>query len=159
MAPREGAICRWRAGCAALATSGALLLCMLPAALAIDVRSVGPAAVILYDAPSLKARRLFILNQGYPVEIIVSLEGWYKVRDATGSIAWVEAKDLSPRKMVMVKVARADVRKAPEENAPIVFRADQDVLLEVLDMADNWAHVKHSDGATGYIRVTQVWGL
>ena len=38
-------------------------------------------------------------------------------------------------------------------------RADQDVLLEVLDMADNWAHVKHSDGATGYIRVTQVWGL
>jgi SH3-like domain-containing protein len=61
--------------------------------------------------------------------------------------------------MVMVKVARADVRKAPEENAPVVFRADQDVLLEVLDMADNWAHVKHSDGATGYIRVTQVWGL
>jgi SH3-like domain-containing protein len=49
-------------------------------------RSLGrSAAVILYDAPSLNARRLFILNQGYPVEIIVSLEGWYKVRDATGA--------------------------------------------------------------------------
>jgi len=156
MAP--GAICRWRARFAALATSAGLL-CMPQGACAIDVRSVAPPAAILYDAPSLKARRLYILNQGYPVEIVVTLEGWYKVRDAAGGLAWVEAKDLSTRKMVMVKVARAEVRKAPEENAPVVFRADQDVLLEVLDVTDNWAHVKHSDGVAGYIRITQVWGL
>lgn len=159
MAPRKGAICRWSERCAALALSAGLLLCLPQGAFAIDFRSVGPAAVILYDAPSLKARRLFILNQGYPVELLVTLEGWYKVRDAAGGLAWVEAKDLSTRKMVMVKVAHADVRKAPEESAPVVFRVDQDVLLEVLDVVDNWAHVKHSDGADGYIRITQVWGL
>jgi len=155
MAPRRGAICRWTERCAALG----LLLCVPQATFGIDFRSVGPAAVILYDAPSLKARRLFILNQGYPVELLVTLEGWYKVRDAAGGLAWVEAKDLSTRKMVMVKVAHADVRNAPEEHAPVVFRVDQDVLLEVLDVVDNWAHVKHSDGAAGYIRITQVWGL
>jgi SH3-like domain-containing protein len=158
MAPREGALCRSNAKCAALTTGVALMLCT-QLACSVDFRSVGPAAVILYDAPSLKARRLFILNQGYPVEIVVTLEGWYKVRDGAGGLAWVEAKDLSARRMVMVKIARAEVRKAPEENAPVLFRADQDVLLELLGTADNWAHVKHSDGAAGYIRITQVWGL
>src|SRR5207248_149823 len=117
------------------------------------------AAVVLYDAPSLKARRLFILNQGYPVELVVSVEGWYKVRDAAGGLAWVEAKELSARRTVMVKVARADIRKSPDESAPVLFRADQDVLLDVLETVDNWARVKHSDGAVGYIRITQVWGL
>ncbi len=158
MAPLKGAICRRKLKCAPLATSVLALLCAF-SAWGTDFRSiVGPAAV-LYDAPSLKARRLFILNQGYPVEIVVSLEGWFKVRDAAGGLAWVEAKDLSPRRMVMVKVARADVRRAADETSPVVFRADQDVLLEVIETADNWAHVKHADGASGYIRITQVWGL
>jgi SH3-like domain-containing protein len=153
MAPQRGAIFE-----TALLT-GALLLGFAPHAVAIEFRSVSPPAVILYDAPSLKARRLFLLNQGYPVEIVVSLEGWYKVRDAAGGLAWVEAKELSTRRMVMVKVARADIRKSPDENAPVVFRADQDVLLEVMETVDNWARVKHSDGAVGFIRITQVWGL
>jgi SH3-like domain-containing protein len=59
----------------------------------------------------------------------------------------------------MVKVLRAEVRRAPDENAPAVFIAEQDVLLDVIEIADNWAHVRHRDGTTGYIRITQVWGL
>jgi SH3-like domain-containing protein len=155
MAPRAGAI---GSGVARLALGLALLGC-IPAALALEFRSVGSPAAILYDAPSLKARRLFILNQSYPVEIVVSLEGWFKVRDAAGGFAWVEGKDLSQRRTVMVKVPVADVRRQADENSPVVFRAEQDVLLEVLDTVDNWAHVKHADGTTGYVRITQVWGL
>jgi len=136
-----------------------MLLSLPLCARAVEFRSIGQPAAVLYDAPSTKAKRLFILNQNYPVELVVSLEGWYKVRDAAGGLAWVEAKDLSKRKVAMVKTARADVRRAPDENAPAVFQADQDVLLEVLDVVDNWAHVRHQDGAVGYIRITQVWGL
>src|SRR3954447_24737389 len=154
---------RWRASSRGRAPAalvmGVALLAWLQVAAAVEFRSVGAPATILYDAPSLKARRLYILNQSYPVEVVVTLEGWYKVRDAAGGLAWVEAKALSTRKVVMVKIARADVRRQPDENAPVVFQADQDVLFEVLDTVDNWAHVKHADGATGYIRITQVWGL
>ena len=142
---------------AALLASSALL-CVAQAA-ALDYRSIAVPAAVLYDAPSLKARKLFILNQGYPVEVFVTLDAWVKVRDASGELAWVEAKNLAAQRVVMVKVARAEVRRAPEENAPIVFVAEQDVLLEVIDTADNWAHVKHRDGSTGYIRIIQVWGL
>ena len=136
----------------------ALLWSATPA-LALEFRSVAVPAAILYDAPSLKARKLFILNQGYPVEVFVTLDAWVKVRDASGELAWIEAKSLSGQRVVMVKVPRAEVRKAPDESAPVAFIAEQDILLDVIETADNWAHVKHRDGTTGYIRITQIWGL
>jgi SH3-like domain-containing protein len=143
----------------ALTLSLVLGLLVSPSALAIDFRSVAQPAAVLYDAPSLKARKLFVLNQGYPVEVVVTLDAWLKVRDASGELAWIEAKNLSTQRFVMVKVTRAEVRRAPDEAAPVVFLVEQDGLLEVIETADNWAHVRHRDGAIGYIRITQVWGL
>lgn len=143
----------------------ALTLCLVlgllvsPRVLALDFRSVAPPAAILYDAPSLKARKVFILNHGYPVEVLVTLDVWLKVRDAAGELAWIEAKNLSAQRVVMVKVARAEVRRSPDESAQLAFVAEQDVLLDVIDTADNWVQVRHRDGTTGYIRITQVWGL
>jgi SH3-like domain-containing protein len=126
---------------------------------ALDYRSVAVPAAVLYDTPSAKGRKVFILNQGYPVEVLLALDAWLKVRDASGELAWIEAKNLSTQRFVMVKVPKAQVHQAADESAPIVFQAEQDVLLEVVDTADNWARVKHRDGMTGYIRITQVWGL
>jgi len=141
-----------------LACAAAAGLCAMPAA-ALEFRSVGPMAAILYDAPSAKANKLFLLGKGYPVELLVTLEGWYKVRDATGGLAWIEAKDLSPLRTLAVKVARADVRAAPQDDGAIVFQAEQDVLLELLELSGAFARVRHSDGETGYVRIDQVWGL
>jgi SH3-like domain-containing protein len=126
---------------------------------ALDFRSIGTDAAVAYDSPSTKGRKLSILGHGYPVEVLVVLEGWVKVRDATGELAWVEAKDLSSVRMLMIKVPRAEVRQAPDEKAPLAYEAEQDVVLELIDMAGNFAKVRHPDGAIGYVRVTQVWGL
>jgi len=141
-----------------LAAAAVSLLISRPA-LAIEFRSIAVAAAVLYDGPSAKARKIFILNRGYPVEVLFTVDGWLKVRDAAGELAWIEETNLSKDHMVMVKVARAEVRKAPDADAPVVLNVEQDVLLEVLDFSDNWVRVKHRDGAVGYIRVTQVWGL
>jgi hypothetical protein len=137
---------RWASCAVTLALLGAT------SAHALDYRSVAGPAAVLYDAPSGKGRKLFILNQGYPVEVLVTLDAW-------GELAWIEAKSLSTQRVVMVKVPKADVRQSPDESAPVLFQAEQDLLLEVIDTADNWARVKHRDGTTGYIRITQVWGL
>lgn len=45
---------------------------------------------ILYDAPSQRGVKLFVIHRDTPVEVVVSLEGWVKVRDAEGSLAWIE---------------------------------------------------------------------
>ena len=133
------------------------VLAAAPAA-ALEFRSVGENAAILYDGPTAKSTRLYVVNRGYPLEVIVAVEGWVKVRDATGAFAWVEAKQLTDKRTVMVKVPLADVRSKPADNAPVAFQAQQNVLLELVDVTGGWLQVRHRDGGTGFVRAQQVWG-
>ena len=137
------------------------------AAWAADFMSTSDAATILYDAPSARAKPLFVLGRDTPLEVIVPVEGWTKVRDAGGTIGWVEKGHLAERRMLVVRVPVADVRVNPEENAPIAFRAENGVLLEFAEPAASaattsmpgWVKVRHRDGQSGFIRITQVFGL
>ena len=114
---------------------------------------------MLYDAPSHKAKKLFVIGRQYPVEVVVIVEGWVKIRDAGGELAWVEAKALSERRTLMVKTPLADIRQAASDAAPLVFQAEHGVLLELLELTGNgWARVTHRDGQGGYVRLSQVWG-
>ncbi len=144
---------------------GGLLALISAWAGAADFRSAAEAAVVLYDAPSVKARKLYIVSRGYPLEVMVQVEGWTKVRDAAGALSWVEAKALDTTRYVLVKPAVAIVRQKPTEDAPAVFEAQRDVLLDVVDAAPTippthagWLHVRHRDGVAGYVRVVDVWG-
>ena len=128
-------------------------------AAAAEFRSAGDPAVILYDAPSVKARKIYIVNQGYPLEVIVQVEGWVKVRDATGTLAWAESKFLNTTRTVLVRAAAVTVRQKPADDAPSVAEVRRDVLLNVLEpAAGGWIQVRHRDGATGYVRAADVWG-
>ena len=126
---------------------------------ALEFRSITEPAAILYDAPSTKAQKVFILSHGYPVEVVVKLEGWTKIRDDSGEFAWIENNYLSDRHTVMVKVASAEVRYAASEGSPVVFTVEKSVFLEVVDTAMGWVKVRHHDGAVGFIKVSQLWGL
>ncbi|HKU71241.1 MAG TPA: SH3 domain-containing protein [Burkholderiales bacterium] len=128
------------------------------AAGAADYRSVADSAAVLYDAPSAKSKKLFVVNQGYPLEVVVVVEGWSKVRDANGDLLWVESKQLTDKRTVLVKAPLAQVREAADDNAPVVFQAQQNVLLEVVEAAGAWLRVRHRDGQAGFVRVAQVWG-
>lgn len=126
---------------------------------ALDYRSIGSERAILYDAPSLQAKRLFVVGRYYPVEIIVNLDQWAKVRDSVGELAWIEKKHLKDARMVVVTVARADVRQAADSNAPLVFQAERDVALELVEHGSTgWLKVRHRDGQIGFILASQVWG-
>jgi SH3-like domain-containing protein len=129
------------------------------AAHAIDFRSVAEPA-ILFDSPSEKGKRLFIIAAGTPVEIVVSLDKWVKVRDAAGSINWIERRVLSDKRTVVVTSTRAVVRQRATADAPSAFEAVKDVVLEVAGApTDGWLAVRHKDGTSGFVRVTEVWGL
>lgn len=124
-------------------------------------------ATVLYDAPSAKAKPLFVLGRDVPLEVIVPVEAWIKVRDAGGTIGWVEKRALADRHTVVVRAPVADIRAIPDEAAPVVFRAEQNVLLELAEPAASaattampgWVGVRHRDGQTGYVRISQVFGL
>ena len=126
---------------------------------AIEFRSVAAPKVISYDAPSKEASKLFILSNGYPVEVIVNLGDWLKVRDAVGGLSWVEAKSLSTKNTALV-LTKTDIKATEDGASALVATVEKDVVLELVAGAtkSGWQKVKHRDGVTGFVQSTALWG-
>jgi SH3-like domain-containing protein len=122
--------------------------------------SIGEKPAILYDGLSTKANKIFILSRFHPVEVLVKLDKWTKVRDADNSIGWMENAFIGDRRYVQVSSSTAEIRAAPSANAAIAFEAQHTVILETTGAvtADGWLPVRHRDGQAGFVRITQVWG-
>jgi SH3-like domain-containing protein len=135
-----------------------LLLVASQTAVAYEYMSVAEPA-ILYDANSLKANKLFVATRYLPVEQIVMLENWVKVRDSGGKIFWIEKRNLSTKRYVVVTSEIANVRTNWDDNAVIAFTAPRQLGLEWLGNAGaGWVKVRHRDGTTGYVKRNDVWG-
>ena len=139
---------------------GFVLVLMPVVASALEFRSVVVPKAVLYDAPSAAAKKTLLISQFYPVEVIVNLGDWLKVRDAQGTMNWVEAKQLSSKRMVLVKVTSAEIRSAPDPTSKLVATIEKDLVLEVLEImpSNGWLKVKHRDGVVGYILNSSIWG-
>ena len=128
-----------------------------------DFRQTSGDATIAFEGPSAKATRQYLYSRGTPVEVVVQIEGWLKVRDAQGSLAWVEKKALTDRTNVQVKSPTADALATPDTASAIVFRAESGVLLTlVMPQPPNtgaWAQVRHRDGQVGFVRMDTLFGL
>lgn len=129
------------------------------AATGAEFRSVNEASAILYDAPSTAAVPVFVVTRGYPLEIVATTDAWLKVKDHAGGLNWIERKAVSTRRTVVVTSSRADARERPDDSAPVAFAAAQSVVLDLVEIAPGgWLRVRHADGATGYMRASQLWG-
>lgn len=146
------------------------LLCCVVASFAFAVaggaaaqyRSIADNGVVMYDGPSTRATRVAVATRNLPVEVISTDGTWVKVRDPSGDLLWVERKALSDRRTVLVTVPVLDIRPRPEDTAPAVLQVAQGVVLEYGDQAGvtpGWVRVRHRDGASGFVRISQVWGL
>jgi SH3-like domain-containing protein len=148
-----------------LALASLLGVVLMPGmAAALEYRSVSVPKAVLYDAPSGQAKKLFVVSQGYPVELIVDLGNWIKVRDHFGTLSWIESKDLNNTRTLIVTADNAELRQTADASAQVISRVEKDVLLEMLEPptagpeGSNWIKVKHRDGLTGYIQASSVWG-
>ena len=125
---------------------------------ALDYRAVA-APAILYDTPSEKGKRILVVSAGTPLEVVVTLEKWVKVRDRGGRLAWIARSDLSDAQSVMVVAERAAVRNGAAEDAATQFEATRGVILQVAGPPKgNWLPVRHADGDRGFVRRVDVWG-
>lgn len=148
----------WLENGAALLTS---VLLLVPGYVVAEMEysSIAENAVVMYDAPSLRADKLYVASLYLPVEVVVNVDGWAKVRDSSGSLAWVEKKALSQQRYVVVTVPLADIYQSADMNSALIFQAEENIVLEWLDSdTKGWVKVRHSDGQTGYVKVNQVWG-
>ncbi|WP_137719846.1 SH3 domain-containing protein [Methylobacillus flagellatus] len=136
------------------------LLVASPWVAALEFRSVSVPKAVLYDAPSAQAHKLYVVGQGYPLEVLVNLGDWIKVRDQQGSLNWVEAKQLSEKRTVVIKVDEVELRQAADNQSPVQARLTRHLVLEVLEPNNSgWVKVRHRDGVTGFVPATAVWGI
>lgn len=143
----------------AIVALAALLAPALPG-LAQEFREVGTSAAVLYDGPSARAQKRFIVVRGTPLEVVSSLGTWVKVRDYAGDVHWIAQADLVSGRNVVVTRALAAVRKTPGSVGELVFQAERGVLLEVLEdpAPPGWLRVRHRDGTAGFVSADEVWG-
>lgn len=121
--------------------------------------TLGDKPAIVYDAPSTKANKTYILSQLHPLEVLVRLDKWIKIRDADNMVGWIESTTLGDKRYVQISVPTGDIHTMPTVTASLIFSAQRGVLLEATGpAAEGWLPVKHRDGQAGYIAINQIWG-
>jgi SH3-like domain-containing protein len=136
------------------------LFMLLPNLAAAEFRSVAVQKAIVYDSPSAQGKKLYLLGQGYPVEVIVNLADWIKVRDQQGGLSWIDAKQLSTKRFLLIIPQVAEIKQTPDSGGVVIGRVEKDVVLELFEAPKNgWVKVMHHDGLAGFIQTTAVWGL
>ena len=126
---------------------------------ALEYLSLADNAVIMYNAPSIKADKLYVASRYLPVEAVVRVEGWIKVRDSSGILSWVEQKAISGKRFVVVIEQQAQIYQAADINSTLLFLAQKDVVFEWLENSSNgWVKVRHRNGQSGYVKTNQIWG-
>ena len=149
----------WRAF-AVTALPAAVLIAAAQPALAADYRGVSADAAVLYDGPSERARKIYVVVRGTPLEVLSTVTRWVKVRDVDGDVLWIHGDDLGESRHVIVARALASVRRTAGEVGELLFQAERGVLLELVDDSApaGWLHIRHRDGTVGYVSSSEVFG-
>lgn len=136
-------------------------MCFISQSAYAEFRSVSVSKTILYEAPSATTKRVYLVSEGYPLEVIVNLGDWLKVRDPYGTLSWVESKNLQSKRTVIVKVDKANIFKEPELKSALLANIEKDIVIELSDplITSGWIKVRYQQDLDGYIQASQVWGI
>lgn len=135
-----------------------VLLALPMGAGAADYRSIGGGQVNIRTGPGTDHPRKWVVTEGYPVRVLEHRDNWLHVVDHDGDKGWVAAKLVSGQRTVIVTQSLVNVRRGPGTDTPVVFQAEEDVVLEYRDKRSGWVRVRHNQGATGWVHQALVWG-
>jgi SH3-like domain-containing protein len=131
-----------------------------PATPSANYAAISDKPAIVFDAPSAKAQKIFVFSRNMPVEVLVKLDKWVKVRDADNTVGWIDASALGTQRFVQVNTDAAQIRDNANASANVIFEARRAVLLEVTGAANlqGFLPVRHRDGQSGFVLKSQIWG-
>jgi SH3-like domain-containing protein len=109
------------------------------------------------SGPGTQYEVLWQAEKNYPVEVVEEKGNWIHFKDFEGYEGWGYKPLLGKKKTVVVKVYKANVRKGPGTQNPIVFTAEKGTPFEVTDMENDWYRIRHSDGDFGWISSGLLW--
>jgi SH3 domain protein len=127
-----------------------------------DFISVKVKQAVLFEGPSNATEKMFIVTEGYPLDVIVSLKDWKKVKDHNGKISWIESKYTHNERTVLILKDGAVIFNQANGKSHKLAYVDKFVVLKLNSslLVGNWAQVKTQiEGLIGFINSEEVWGL
>ncbi|MFQ5929606.1 MAG: SH3 domain-containing protein [Acidobacteriota bacterium] len=110
------------------------------------------------SGPGTQFEKVWVAPRNYPYRVLKRQGKWLKVRDFEGFEEWIYGPLTDLKPAAVVKVNRANVRKGPGTNHPILFTTDRGVPFVVLEKKGKWVKVRHADGERGWIFRKLLWG-
>ncbi len=97
-------------------------------------------------------------RRGLPVEVIEEYDTWRRVRDRDGVEGWMHSSLLQSKRQVLVHGSVRSMRRAAEDDAPVVARLEPGVIGTLQKCETNWCRVEIT-GLSGWVRRDQIWGV
>ena len=128
---------------------------------AAEFMSVSSKQAVFHEAPSDSTRKIFIATEGYPVDVLVSLKEWKKIKDHEGKVSWIKAENLSKNRTVLANSDETSFYQQPDISSPILAKVSKNVVLDLIDNStpEGWIKV-YSKAANleGYVESKSFWG-
>ena len=127
-----------------------------------DFISVKVKQAVLFEGPSKTTEKMYIVTEGYPLEVLVSLKDWKKVKDHQGKISLVESKNTHNERTVLITKDDTVIFNQANEKSHKLANVDKFVVLKLNSpiLVGNWAQVKTQiEGLIGFVNSRDVWGL
>lgn len=135
-----------------------LLFVLVPSVASAKMVSVAKNGVNLRTEPSEKAETMWMLGQGFPLEVIKSQGKWLKVRDFENDEGWVYASQTRSASHMIVNKKIVNIRSGPGEKYKVTSQAVYGVVFRTLEKKKNWVKVRHESGKTGWVDRSFLWG-
>ena len=143
---------------------GALFIAFVSANFSVQAEfiSVKTKQAVLFEGPSNTTEKMFIVTEGYPLKVLVSLKDWKKVKDHNGKISWIESKYTQDERTVLILNNDAVIFNQANEKSHKLANVEKFVVLRLNSnlLIGEWAEVKTKiEGLVGFIHSKNVWGL
>ena len=79
--------------------------------------------------------------QNYPLKVLRTLGDFIEVRDFADSEGWIHQSMVEEGQAVTVVVPKANMRKGPGTDQPIIFKVEQGVAFRVVQEKGDWIEV------------------
>ena len=98
-------------------------------------------------------------SRGLPVQVVDETSEWRKICDPDGGVVWVASAMVDGRRTVMAQgQAALALRNGPDDAAAAAAYLRPRAIAALGRCRAGWCEV-NADGAAGWVRQTEVWGL
>ncbi len=120
--------------------------------------------VRLRSGPGINYPVKWEYGSGFPLKVLTSKNGWYKVADFENDTGWIKKDLLSQKPSMIVKVnknkkRKINIRSGPGKRFKIVGKAYYGVVFKTIKQTKGWTNVRHESGLVGWIKRSLLWGF